>query len=230
MEWINDSRACLDIAELMITEIDEMMKETIKHDDIIPYLKVKIKNCLENCRSPLDYAANYVFDSYCRMEYTPKELKKFNVYFPIAHKEVFFNSYIKDKYRTLSEKRPDIVSVFKNSQSFNEDKWLKHLPKLTNENKHRNLTRQTKEKTTHIAKGQIGGITIENVTMIGDGIPIQYGDTAIDFVNPSPYDHLFDASVDIEYFFEELGLSVLPTLSSIHKGSSKVINELETVV
>lgn len=46
-----------------------------------------------------------------------------------------------------------------------------------------------------IVSGQIGGITIENVTMVNVGTPIQIGNTPIDFINPSPYDHLFAASV-----------------------------------
>jgi hypothetical protein len=227
LEWIDDSRACLDTSSVMLNELEELIAKSIQHEELIPYLKVKIKNCLENCRSPLDYAANYVFNSFCRMEYTPKELKKFNVYYPISRTEVQFNNFIKDKYKTLLIKRPDIVKTFKDSQSFNGNSWIEYLPKLTNENKHRNLTKQSKEKTIHIANGQIGGLTFENVTMVNVAVPIQIGSTQIDFINPSPYDNLFDATVNIEYFFEEINLSVLPTLKSIQFGTSIVINELE---
>lgn len=230
MEWINDSKACLETAQILLEEIEELTPETIKDDFYIPYLKVKIKNCLENCRSPLDYAAHYIFESYCKTEYSSRELRKHKTYFPIRKTESLFDVAIRDDFRKLHQKRNDIVLILKQCQSFNGDPWLQHLTVLTNENKHRNLTKQFKEQTTHIKSGQIGGITLNNVTMVNVGTPIQYEGTKIDFVNQSPYDHLFDATVSIEYFFDDLNLSVIPTLSNIYRGAISVINDLEKKV
>lgn|GEM_PF-2853408 len=230
MEWLEDSRACLAVAETMLVEIEGMIQQSIRDESVTPYIKVKIKNCLENCRSPLDYVANYVFDHYCIMEYTAKELKKFKVYYPISPSEHIFNIAIKEKYKSLTTKRSDIVKVFEDSQSFKGDIWLKHLPKLINENKHRNLTQQSKEQTTTIHSGQIGGMTFNNVSMINVKTPFMIGNMPINFIDPSPYDHLFDASVKLEYYFQDIGLSVIPTLKAIHHGATIVINEMERII
>lgn len=230
LEWLNDSKACLDVAKSLIKEIDDLTKQSLKDVQVLPYLKVRIKNCLENCRSPLDYAANYIFNTYCKKEYTEKELKKLKIYFPIRKNEHGFDICIRENFRKLKVKNPILIDALKKHQPFYRDHWLNHLTSLINENKHRNLTKQYKEQSTHIKSGRIGGVILENVTMVNVGTPIKIGDQNVDFINPSPYDHLFDATVKIEYFFDDLGLSVLPTLSKIYDGSMSVIRELEDII
>lgn len=227
MEWLDDSKACLDVAQTMLKELEGLIQESLIKPEVVPFMKVKIKNCLENCRSPLDYAANYIFDTYCKSEYTERELKKKKTYFPIRYQEKLFEICIREDFRKLPQKRPDIVEVLKKIQSFNGDPWLQNLTKLINENKHRNLTKQAKEQITTIKNAQIGGIILENFTTVNVETPIQIDNTKVDFINPSPLDHLFDASVQIEYFFEDIGLSVLPTLSRIYDNAYSLILELE---
>ncbi len=100
---------------MMLDNIQELINESVTHSDVIPYLKVIIKNFLENCRSPLDYTANYIFFTYCEIEYTAQELRSFSVYSPIRYKPRAFNSCILKNYRTLSTKRPDLVNVFESA-------------------------------------------------------------------------------------------------------------------
>lgn len=214
MKWINNAQACLDVAQHLITETEVLFEESIKDKNLLPYIKLNIKNCLENCRSPLDCTANYIFDTYCKSEYSQKELKRMRVYFPIANNINKFNDHIDTKFRTLSNKRSDLVTILQKHQSFNGEPWLKNSNSLVNENKHRNLKKQTKTKNTHIKKGKMEGIQLENVTIVGSDnvIPIRVGNKNIDFINPSQYDHLFDASVTIEYSFSDLKIPVLPTV------------------
>lgn len=230
MNWLNDSKACLSVAEQMINEIEVITYESIKDPALLPFLKVKIKNFLENCRSPLDYAAQYIFDEYCRTHYTERELRRLKVYYPYRKTESLLDVAIKENFRNLSLIRKDIVEIFKESQPFTNNYWLSYLTDLINENKHRNLSTQTKTQTTTIKHAQLGGVTITNSEMVNVKTPVHFNGTYINFINPSPYDHLFDASVNVEYFFTDLKLSVLPTLRQIFTGISLVINELEKVL
>ncbi|MFH7833881.1 hypothetical protein [Bacillus luti] len=235
MEWLDDSKACLDIAQIMLDEVEELIQESIQHDDVIPYLKVKIKNCLENCRSPLDYVANYIFDSYCRMEYTPNELKKFNVYYPIAHSHSSYKNYINGKYRSLDTKRPDIVNVMRNSQSFGKDDWLKFLPKLINTNKHRNLTKQERKETgVHIHNMTLqNGTFLQNVFSSGNGgADIVINGTPFNSQNSHNHSSIesYNAKFYVDFIFEDINKSVVPTLKDIHEGTTTVITELKKIM
>lgn len=230
MEWLDDSKACLTVAKTMLTELEELMNDSIRNPNVIPFIKVKIKNCLENCRSPLDYAANYIFDTYCKSEYTERELKRKKIYFPIRKQEPLFNVCIREDFRKLITKKPDLVDILKKFQSFNGDLWLQQLTSLINENKHRNLSKHVKEKTTHVKNIHYDGVTIGKLETNAE-TPLQIGDTKIDFINPCPYDYIYEkASVKIEYFFTDLNLSVIPTLEAIYKGSSSVILELQNAI
>lgn len=232
MEWLDDSKACLDIAQIMLDEVEELIQESIQHDDVIPYLKVKIKNCLENCRSPLDYVANYIFDSYCKMEYSPHELKKFNVYYPIAHSDYSYNNYINKNYRGLNAKRPDIVSIIRDSQSFGKDDWLKFLPKLINTNKHRNLTKQERKETgVYIHNMALqNGTVLKNVFSSGNGgADIMINGTP--FNSQTSHNHSsvesYNAKFCVDFIFKDINKSVLPTLKDIYEGTATVIAKLE---
>ena len=75
MNWYKDSLLCLNEAEEIIQQIEELEKNSIHDIELLERCKPKIKNCLENCRSPLDYISNYLFDTYCKENYTFKQLK-----------------------------------------------------------------------------------------------------------------------------------------------------------
>lgn len=239
MDWYRDSKACLNIAEQLIIEIENMTDETVKHKHLIPYMKVKIKNSLENCRSPLDYAAQYIFNEYCRSEYLAREQKKPankqlltpNIYYPIRKNATAFDLAINKHFFILKNKNPDVIKIFKNGQLFenSEKPFLYHLNTLTNENKHRNLSTH-KRNTEALVSGSFNGITIKNSTFKNVDSAILINGHNINFVDPSPYDHFFDTQVEIEYLFKELDLSVVPTLKDIHHGVSLIIHQLQETI
>lgn len=241
MEWLDDSRACLDISEMLLGKIEEMIPESIQNAVLIPYIKVKIKNCLENCRSPLDYAAQFIFDEYCRVHFIEKEKKKPekkqnldpNIYYPVRDSVAGFEQAINYMFFPLKETKPEIIELFKRGQLFSDpnNPFLHTLNSLTNENKHRNLTKHEKEQTTHVKNIRFNGVTIGELIAVNTETPLQIGDTKMDFIKPSRYDHIYDeASVKIEYFFADLKLSVIPALESIYSGANSIINELEKVI
>lgn len=187
----------------------------------------------------MDYAAVYVFDTFCKNEYTSNRQKKNRWYekpaFIITDDQENFKDEMYKKFKYLFENHSKIYNVFEKTQSFNGDPWLNDLTNLVNTSKHRHLTKQTKETTTKFSM-QYAGITINNATSISrnDGTLVNINGTKVDLVNPSPYDHLFsDTSVSVEYFFEvsEVSeLSVLPTLHAIYIGTNLVITDLEKLL
>lgn len=236
MEWVADSYACIDIAEVMLTEVEELIQESIQNDDVIPYLKVKIKNCLENCRSPLDYVANYIFDTYCKSEYTRQELRNLgHTYFPIRNKKHGrhqFDWYIENNYKTLPLKKPKVVEIIESKQKFKNQLWLSHLTKLINENKHRNLTRNHKEHIAtinHYAEDKFGNVFSNNVCIGTNGNGIVVDGHSLDHPSAAsnPYFKNFTASYYYEYFFTDLELPVIDTLQQILISVKTTISELE---
>lgn len=234
MEWFDDSIACLAVARELIGEIQAMTQESITDIRLMPLLKVKIKNCLENCNSPLDYVAQYIFSTYCPNEYTQKELKRYKkVYYPKpVPDEIKFNLNTKEYFRSLITKRPDIVKVLENSQPYKSDPWLAHLTTLINENKHRNLTTQERRDVgvhaNHITMSN--GMQIQNIRSFGNkghdvvinGIPFD-SQSALNHPTVSS----FGATFYVEFIFKELNLPLVPTLKDIYAGTYSVIQDLK---
>lgn len=223
MEWYNDSIACLEVAKSLLLDIEEKQNEAMINNDVIPYLKVSIKNFLENCRSPLDYAANFIFDTHCRDKYTPHELKKMKIYFPKRNTKSLFEICMKSDFRGLNIR--EIINIFESAQSYNET-WFDDLTKLTNENKHRNLTNQKITNTTHIKSGILGNFHLENVTISDFQSDIVVNGTSYSGIGLTQAFNQIDATFMRDYVFKDLNKNVMETLNPILKGSSQVINSL----
>lgn len=237
MEWLKDSKACLDIAEIMLDEVEELIQESIQHEDVLPYLKVKIKNFLENCRSPLDYSANFIFIAYCKSNYKGEALKRRGkVYFPIIPKKLGKSSFyrqISENWKGLRQTNPTIVSILEECQHFSTVPWLNNLTYLINENKHRNLTKQKQEKKAFQVHNLVlpGNIIIKNATSYGENGPNIVNYNGEIFNSETAMNHptakSFEATLYVDYYFTDLQLPVIPTLKQIFEGTKKTINNLE---
>lgn len=230
MEWYRDSIACLEVAELLLLDIEEKQREAIRDNNILPFLKVSIKNCLENCRSPLDYAANFIFDTYCREKCKPEKLKKIShkIQFPIVKDPQNFNGHIHYYFEGLKNKK--IIQIFESSQKYNVT-WLDDLTKLVNENKHRNLTLQNINNTTRINHGSLGG----RINFYGTTFSGNTNDLVIDGKMYSGFEMTkafsnIDATFDRKYMFADLNKDVLQTLQTIVIETRKVIDALHDVL
>jgi hypothetical protein len=239
LEWVDDSYACLEIAEIILEEVDELIQESIQHDDVIPYLKVKIKNCLENCRSPLDYVANYIFETYCKSEYTRDELNRLNIYFPIRNLKYGkkqFEWVISNNFRNLRSKNPSVVTIFESKQKFNGQLWLSNLSYLINKNKHKNLTKNYKEHVgtiNHYVEDQNGNVFSNNIVIGGNpsmGIVVDGHSLTDPSAVNNPYFKNLSATYYYDFLFTDLELPVTSTLKQIIEGVKKTINELEIVM
>lgn len=238
MEWLDDSKACLGVTQTMLEEIEVLIQESILNDDVVPYLKVKIKNCLENCRSPLDYAANFIFHTYCKMNYSEKELKRLKVYFPIIipkegkDEKYEFDKSIKVNFKGLINSNPAIVEILESCQGFNTNTWLQDLTFLINENKHRNLTKQNRDIASHIRSytDENNNSFVDIFSSNSNGIVM--GGIPLDekILKARTQGQNVDATLLINYYFKELNKLVIPTLKDIYEGTSLVIKNLESTI
>ena len=120
---------------LQVQAVDRIYDESLEKKEPAP-VGVKIKNIVENYRSSLDYLAVRITNAY------GKPAKGF-VYYPLAQTEKSFSLEMSDKMPGVAEGRQDIADAVKKFQPYNCP-WLKTLNKLARQNKHNELTPQTR--------------------------------------------------------------------------------------
>lgn len=226
MDWYLDSQACLDVAKQQLKQIEAQQIAAMLDGNILPYLKVSIKNCLENCRSPLDYVANFIFDKYCKHNYTSNQLRKMKVYFPIRNTKSLFDVCMRENFRGLTDQ--NLINVFESAQPIHTS-WLSNLSSLINENKHRNLTKQEIINKS-IIHGSLGGNYFDGVTFEGNGNDLGIGDKIYDGVEMLQVFENSKGSFSRDYLFEVLNVPVIDTLTLIRDGSSKLTEDFKNLL
>lgn len=237
MEWYDDSKACLGNAKILLSDIKMKQRLSITDDKIVASMKVDIKNFLENCRSPLDYAAQYIFEEYCKEEYLKKKsLKKKKVfipkiYYPIRGEKESFMKEIDKIYFPLKQNKSEIINIFQKGQLFTSPRnpSLHYLNLLTNQNKHRNLTKHERQISTHIRSyTDENGNNFKNVYSSNNyGIVINglsLGEIARQAMAEK---REIDATIKVEYYFKDINKSVIPTLESIYKLVDMIVKEIK---
>jgi hypothetical protein len=231
MECLEDSKACLLISQSMLKEIKKAYKDCLLKDKPPSTFKVTIKNFLENVRSALEYPINYIFHTYCSVNYTEKELKNKKIYFPIRRDKKYFDKCIDKNFRGLRETKLDIYQILENCQSFNGKMWTQYLTILSNENKHIKLTRQQRNESGHIKYMEdVFGNKIINCNIVNCNHSIVYNNKPIYSANDSPFIKKFDAIINVDYLFEGINKPVILVLNDIYAGAISVINGLEKIL
>ena len=228
MGWYNDSILVLDEAYEIIQNIDSLEKSSINNAALLDKTKPKIKNCLENLRSPLDYVANYLFEIYCKDNYPDTKSGKLHIKYPITYKPGKFYGTLRSSFEGLEEKNNEIVKILKSSQPFKQnDNWLSTLTSLVNENKHQHLSVHKNNKFIKIENSSYLGLHMEDVTLENCGTALSLNGIDYDLINSFP-PGMDKNTVDSRYkiYFEDLNAPVLATLQEIHAGVSTVINSI----
>jgi len=123
-------------------------------------LLIDIKQVIDGLRAALDYCARELFERHGRSEGDPK------VYFPIPRKGALakdFPKFLNAKIPGLAAARPDLAKLLESFQEFAspDNAWLPDLATLSNENKHENLTPQTRTETKELRIESLGvGISL----------------------------------------------------------------------
>lgn len=232
---LDHSRELLEINHELLQEIEMLYRDYIHLKEAPVKLTVKVKNFLENARSPLDYAANYLFDTYCTKHIKdPNKIpsRKRKVVFPIDDSEGIFQKSLKEKLDGLQHERPDVVSIIEKSQPFNSNLWIKRLRDLANSNKHVELTKQERKiLSRHI---QIGGLSLIDCDFKDNGTDIMIDDTPInvDLETQLPMQShpLMNTTALVDFYFKGRSEPVIPLLRQIYNGVSQIITELEEIL
>ncbi|GGF24323.1 hypothetical protein GCM10010954_24000 [Halobacillus andaensis] len=172
--------------EALIEDLEEMIPEIKNKTDlhvqssepevIIP----RVKSFFEHNRSVLEYCANDVFELLVSKENRTKKLKSRykNVYFPYGETKEIFERNFNNNLPGLSQQNHSIYKLISGLQDFNrrdDKKFLNYMCRVTNKNKHDQLSTQERrsEKTVNI--GNFISSTNSNVTISGgtyNGLPM----------------------------------------------------------
>lgn len=134
-------------AENDLNSISADYNKGLKERAIPPALQIDIKNYMENLRSALDYMAHDIYEQQIashRATTGQHEIK--NIYFPYGQTENDFKSGVGSSLPDLYAVSQDLYDIIEEIQPYKTgDNWLYEFCSTLNENKHDNLTPQTKE-------------------------------------------------------------------------------------
>lgn len=229
MRKFDQEKALIQSAEEYLRELKNNYEQSLVSKQIDLSLQVQIKNILENLRSALDYVAVKIYDKCSSSKAASK------IYFPIARKGAKgsdFVSIVEKNIPDCLKTRPDLVKLLESFQEFtnpNND-WLPDLATLCNENKHVQLTPQTKtEKVKRIT------VKTKNSEMGWDPASVHFGsgvsiggvpvNPSTQLPVPSPT-HTVEKEIWVDFQFDN-NKSVLPFLQECVKGVKDIVEILE---
>jgi len=131
--------------ENKLANIKKVYDESLEQREIHPFLRIDIKNVMENLRSALDYMAK---DIATNIQAAGK-----NHYFPFGDNQKNFHNSVDKNLQNLKNKRPDIYCLIENMQPHTcGNSWLPDLCHIVADKKHDSLVQQerTSQKTYSI--------------------------------------------------------------------------------
>lgn len=219
--WYEDSILLFEENEDLLEQIKQIEIDSVGNSDKLRRAQPKIKNFLENCRSPLDYLSVYLRDTYTN--------NRQRVYFPIAYNQESFKMRIRSDFKN---KLPQniLIAISKVLPFYGQTQSLGWLVKLTNENKHQGLSlkKQILEQTVHHLHIP-GQVTISNVRMISSKAPISIAGTEYDLIDNFP-NNSSDVSNRYILIFKEFDLEVVSLLTEILTNTKKVVEDVNLIV
>lgn len=160
--------AMLEVASEQLEKIRAEYDQSLRAKSVSPKLSVYIKNYLENLRSPLDYIASEICVNILSLSTSHR------TYFPIAcENDTTFTKHMNKYLPNLDTTNATLFSAIQELQSYKSNGCtaLPKLSKLVNENKHRQLSTQTKTVSRGLEIKFPGGASIS----MGPGASISGG-------------------------------------------------------
>lgn len=223
MTWYDDSILLLDEAKEQLNDLKAIESAAVRNEDLLNRAKPKIKNFLENCRSPLDYIVNDAVNT------LNLKGKSKHIYFPITYNYKCFDSTINYFFGDIKRRFPDLYSFFEKYQCFyGNDQSTGYLSHLVNNNKHQELSTQESSLVHHVKSMNIGGYSFVNFTFTNCDTPIKIGDTKYDLIDNVPIDtkHVSRRTI----IFKELDLEVISLLEDILKTVSNIVDDANLIL
>lgn len=228
MAIMADIEAVQALAAEYLQEVEQLYEGALHAKSVPQRLRALIKNVLENERSSLEYLARAIADAYG----TPSG----NVYYPLAPSAAKFNGSIDSRMPGVRAARPDIAAEISLHQPY-AHAWLADLRDLTNENKHEQLTPQTRDETRWVDTNPggpgigfmpyqpgKGGVSFGG-TVIINGIEVDRNTLEPLGRGPKPYHE----TIYVDWLFTTTGRSVLQTLLAIDAGVARAIDAISKV-
>lgn len=217
-------------AETDLEQLTDRYQASLRGKSIDDGLKVRVKRILENLRSALDYCAHSLCSSFCTCGASGAR-----VYFPIADKSARptdFPSVVGKKILGLPKAAPSIVTLLSTFQAFHssDNDWLPDLATLCNENKHEQLTPQTRTEIESIVVESGTGTVSWNPKAVRFeagvsicGVPVDPGTQM-----PVPSNtQSVKREVWVDFQFADTGISVLPFLRTCVAGVRDIVQRID---
>lgn len=156
----------------LLQQIENGYAGAKNNEEIIQIAKPKVKSCLEHLRSCLDYIATDL-SNITNSSKTPR-----NVHFPYGKDRKIFT-------KSLNSNLPDLSSnyrgIIEKIQPYNSgDKWLLHLCRTVNFNKHTELQQQARVNSDNSTT------TIGNLVRMEGGGNLTVGEIYVNGVHKNP--------------------------------------------
>lgn len=170
MSRLDDIGAVLAVAGELLDKIQFEYDESLSTNSISPKLSVYIKNYLENLRSPLDYVASEIREKIISIS------KPRKAYFPVScENNKAFVAHIDRNFKGLEVRNLSLYAVLEGIQPYISSgcKSLPKLSKLVNENKHDQLSPQTRTVKKGLAINFPSGSSIimePGSSILGSGV------------------------------------------------------------
>jgi len=213
-----------------VSELQKAYEDSLHERTVSTELKIGIKNIIENLRSALDYCAKEIHSRFGSGANTDR------VYFPIARPGANsndFRSLVGRSIPGLQQTRPDIVNTLASFQEFSDRKniWLPHLATLANENKHEQLTPQTRTETQRISVDLAAGHVSWNPEGVRFGSGVLIGGVPVNPKTQLPQPHpsqTVKREIWVSFIFKSIDQPVLPFLNTCVDGVEIVVKELRS--
>lgn len=209
----NDIENLLAHVEKSLVNIKNSYDQSLHDKDIPAFLRIDIKNVMENLRSALDYMAQDVAITISNRKSNNAALRK-KIYFPCGKNKQDYDSSIKKNLPDLEIVRPDIYSLIEDIQPHTcGDTWLYDFCQILNENKHNSLSPQTRTSQKAYSVGLPGKFPA--ISAPAGGIIALSGEISIAGIPVK-----FDLNTGIPHQTSGLEVAVTTWVSFVFQGTS----------
>ncbi|MDP1688572.1 MAG: hypothetical protein Q8L47_00340 [bacterium] len=209
--------------------IEKLYNSSLGKKEIDADLKIKIKNYLENTRSILDYCAHDIADTL--------GISGDRIYFPIIEKDKSKDSFSGAIGRNLSGlelKNAALFNYLENIQSYHpEYSWLGDFNDIVNDNKHQDLTPQTKTESHRIKSEHAGGGSVSwNPSAVRFEADVFINGAPVDPTTQMPIQTsatVVTKEIWVDFKFNNT-VSALPLLKKINNEVSKIVESIYKLI
>lgn len=234
----------LEHAKKDLEKIKAEYEASLKSKTISSSLQIDVKNLMENLRSALDYVARDVCERVInpvRLGTGEKEVK--DVYFPYGKDENSFRSSISKRLPKLDSISPLVFGIFERVQphKYGND-WLFNFCSILNQNKHDQLSPQTRVEKRGLKLDFVGGggITLGPGAAIKGTGKIISGSGVLDLKGKtvsgdSPVEDLPQTIkqtviIWVGFQFADTGVEVLPLIQLATKEVEQLANDIYSII